>query len=115
MAQAMLRLLAKPKITAVFCGSVTGSFRRGIAARCDKFCGFRRQLGCAKAHPYNFCGAASGSRQRIVRAIAFYLEMATNFSNAVEGFLDFFYGVAEDYGSAVGATHGAIGLGEGAE
>src|SRR6266478_4352196 len=36
-------------------------------------------------------------------------------SNAVEGFLDFFYGIAEDYGAAVGAAHGAIGFGEGAE
>ena len=116
MAQAMLRLLAKPKITAFFCGSVTVSSRRRTAARCDNFCGFRRQLGCAKAHPYNFCGAASGSmRQRIVRAIAFYLEMAANFLKAVEGFLDFFYGVAEDYWAAVGAAHGAIGFGEGAE
>jgi len=29
----------------------------------------------------------------------------------VEGFLDFFYGIAEDYGAAVGAAHGAIGFG----
>src|SRR6266404_1915667 len=36
-------------------------------------------------------------------------------SNAVEGFLDFFYGIAEDYGTAVGAAHGAIGFGEGGE
>src|SRR5258708_27020765 len=36
-------------------------------------------------------------------------------SDAVEGFLDFFYGVAEDHGAAVGAAHGAIGFGEGGE
>src|SRR6266849_2842576 len=33
-------------------------------------------------------------------------------SNAMEGFLDFFYGITEDYGAAVGAAHGAIGFGE---
>src|SRR5712692_3515129 len=33
-------------------------------------------------------------------------------SDAVEGALDFFYGIAENYRAAVGAAHGAIGLGE---
>src|SRR6267378_5807801 len=36
-------------------------------------------------------------------------------SNSVEGFLDFFYGIAEDHGAAVRAAHGAIGFGEGRE
>src|SRR5229473_2748679 len=36
-------------------------------------------------------------------------------SNAVESFLDFFYGIAKDYRAAVGAAHGAIGFGEGGE
>src|SRR6267378_7691202 len=36
-------------------------------------------------------------------------------SNALEGFLDFFYGIAKDYRAAVGAAHGAIGFGEGGE
>src|SRR5260370_6976491 len=36
-------------------------------------------------------------------------------SDAVEGFLDFFYGIAEDHRAAVGAAHGAIGFGEGGE
>src|SRR6266852_3577851 len=36
-------------------------------------------------------------------------------SNAVESFLDFFYGIAKDYRAAVGAAHGAIGFCEGGE
>src|SRR6202790_1859733 len=82
MAQAMLRLLAKPKITAVFCGSVTGSSR--------------------------------GDSVLYVQLLLIW-RWPERFSNAVEGFLDFFYGVAEDYWAAVGATHRAIGFGEGGE
>src|SRR5258708_12574373 len=36
-------------------------------------------------------------------------------SNALEGFLDFFYGIAEDYGTAVGSCHWAIGFCQRAE
>src|SRR5712672_668070 len=54
MAQAMLRLLAKPKITAVFCGSVTGSFQRGTAARCDSFAAFAANWDALKRTPTTF-------------------------------------------------------------
>src|ERR1700675_2861742 len=82
MAQAMLRLLARPKITAVFCGSVTVS--------------------------------SQGDSVLYVQLLLIW-RWPGWFSNAVEGFLDFFYGVAEDYRAAVGAAHGTIGLGQGAE
>src|SRR5712692_6873127 len=82
MAQAMLRLLARPKITAVFCVSVTCSSR--------------------------------GDSVLYVQLLLIW-RWPKWFSNAVEGFLDFFYGIAEDYGAAVGAAHGAIGFGEGGQ
>src|SRR5579864_8095389 len=82
MAQAMLRLLAKPKITAVLCDSVTVS--------------------------------SQGDSVLYVQLLLIWRWPAW-FSNAAEGFLNFSYGVAEDYGAAVRAAHGAIGLGEGSE
>src|ERR1700719_4733638 len=82
MAQAILRLLARPKITAVFCGSVTDS--------------------------------SQGDSVLYVQLLLIW-RWPERFSNAVEGFLDFFDGIAEDYGAAVGTAHGAIGFGEGGE
>src|SRR5713226_7084775 len=55
MAQAMLRLLARPKITAVFCGSVTFSSRGALGLADSRLA----PLGRAKARPYNICGAAT--------------------------------------------------------
>src|SRR6266852_3786463 len=82
MAQAMLRLLARPKITAVFCVSVTCSSR--------------------------------GDSVLYVQLLLIW-RWPKWFSDAVEGFLDFFYGIAEDDRAAVGAAHGAIGFREGGE
>src|ERR1035438_7935408 len=74
MAQAMLRLLARPKITAVFCVS------------------FMPQVS-----PDSFP------------------QMYSMFLSSVEGFLNFFNRITQNYRSSVGAAHRAIGFCESGE
>src|ERR1700722_18184881 len=69
MAQAMLRLLARPKITAVFCASVIPRV----------------------------------SKSAVLQPRRYKID-----SNAVEGFLNFLYRIAQNDRAAVRATHRAI-------
>src|SRR6266436_5896718 len=93
MAHAMLRLLASPKITAVFCPSLIlessvvsyqFSVKRQIRLLFGVAC-------CAFAWPVFSCRSHTES-------------------NAMEGFLDFFHGIAKHDGPAVRAAHRAIGF-----
>jgi hypothetical protein len=66
------------------------------------------KLGHSNAVPLQNCGA------REVTCSCEDGERAVGMLDAVEGALDFFYGIAEDYRAAVGAAHGAVGFCQGA-
>src|SRR5579871_5428826 len=96
MAQAMLRLLARPKMTAVFCESLMRFI--SLTQRSNFLC-YSKLAQVLKLR--------SLGPQADLRMTTFKTKQAQQL-NSMKGAFNFFYGIAQDDGPAVRAAHGAI-------